>query len=195
MSGITLKLSGLDEVLKKLDVKKLEREITGELIYFGTQVSLDAKNNVENNGTTDRGDLAGSIDFKSDHPLSVSIFANKDYAAYIEFGTRKFAASYVATLPPDWQTFAAQYKGGGGGSFQEFLMRITEWVKRKGFAAAVTKSGNKSKSVNSVNGEKEAAYRIALSILRNGIKAQPFLFPAFEKNRPELIKNLKTLLK
>ncbi len=195
MSGITVQLKGLDEVLKKLDVKKFERDITDELIDFGNNVVRDAKQNVEDNGTTDRGDLVNKIGSESTKPLTVTIFVNIFYAAFIEFGTRKFAAAYVSRLPADWQAFAAQYKGsGGGGTFAEFIIKITEWVKRKGFAAELTKSGNISKSKSSEAAQDQAAYLIAMSILRNGIKAQPYLYPAFEKNVPLLIERLKKLL-
>lgn len=188
--GFTLKLSGFDEVLKKLDVKGMEQSVTDELAAFGQDVVRDAKQLAP----VDEGLLKNSINSDT-QPLKVTISVNVDYAAYVEFGTRRFAAAYVASLPPDWQTFAAQYNGPGGGSFQEFVARLTAWVKRKGFAADVTAGGNRSKSAGSAAKEEQAAYRIALSILRNGIKPHPFLFPAFEKNRPLLIKNLQNLLK
>jgi len=36
-----------------------------------------------------------------------------------------------------------------------------------------------------------AAYAIALNILQNGIRAQPYLRPAVEANTPKLIENIK----
>lgn len=188
--GFTLKLDGFDEVLKKLDVRHLEQDITDELAAFGQDVARDAKQLAP----VDEGLLKNSIASTSTR-LNVTISVNVDYAAYLEFGTRKFAAAYVATLPPDWQAFAAQYKGPGGGSFDEFVARLTSWVKRKGFASQATAGSNRSKSAASIAGEEHAAYRIALSILRNGIRPHPYLFPAFEKNRPQLLKNLQNLLK
>jgi hypothetical protein len=55
-----------------------------------------------------------------------------------------------------------------------------KWVELKGIAAG--------KEVENV------AYLIARKILIHGIPAQPFLFPAYEKNVIELIDNLKAQL-
>ena len=51
-----------------------------------------------------------------------------DYAAYLEFGTGKFAAEYVATLPTEWKEFASQFKGSAGGNFREFVESIMGWL-------------------------------------------------------------------
>lgn len=57
---------------------------------------------------------------------------------------------------------------------------LTLWVKRKGIG------GGKDKSI---------AYAIAISILRKGMRPQPFLIPSFETEKPKLINNIKNLLK
>ncbi len=188
--GFKVQVKGLDEVLKGLDVKTLETDINFELAAFGEDTVRDAKQLVP----VDEGFLKNSIN-SVPGSLKVEVIVNADYAAYVEFGTRKFAAAYVASLPPNWQAFAAQFRGSGSGSFQEMLARITAWVKRKGFAAQLTKSGGKSKSKSSEAAQDQAAYLIARSILINGIRAQPFLFPAFEKNLPLLLNRLKNLIK
>jgi hypothetical protein len=41
----------------------------------------------------------------------------------------------------------------------------------------------------------EAVYPIMMSILHNGVKAQPFLFPAFFAEQPQLLKRLKKVLR
>ena len=53
------------------------------------------------------------------------------------------------------------------------------WVKRKGIG------GGKDKSI---------AYAIAISILRKGLRPQPFLIPSYETEKPKLIQRLKKLL-
>jgi len=191
--GFTIELKGLNEVLAKLDVKKFEKVIEEEIHDFGLNVKADAINNISLNGTTDEGKLVGSI-FAVPEKMAVHIGASASYAGYIEFGTRKFAAAYVSSLPQDWKAYAATMKGKGGGNMDQFIQAIMAWVQRKGIGALKTKSGNNSTSAASYDAMQQAAYWIALNILRNGIKAQPFLFPAFEKNRIQLIKNLKSLL-
>ena len=51
---------------------------------------------------------------------------------------------------------------------------LTLWVKRKGIGG-----GN----------DKSIAYAIAVSILRKGMRPQPFLIPAFEMEKPKMIED------
>ena len=167
-----LKIKNIDKVFENIKSypEDLKKVVNNEFKAFGNNVVSDAKKLAP----TNLGILKNSIR-SAQTDLKVSISVNVDYAAYLEFGTKSFAQSYVSTLPPDWQTFAAEYKGSSGGSFKEFVMRIVKWCKDKGI-------------------EEKAAYPIALKILRTGIKPHPYLFPAFEKNKIELIKNLKAQL-
>lgn len=170
MSSFNIDIRG--DVAGKMDKLKdnVLQIVEDELNAFGLETVAMAKTLAP----VDEGFLRNSITFDK-FPLSVEIVVAANYAAYLEFGTRAFAAAYVATLPAEWQTFAAQFKGGGG-SFEDFFMNIIEWVKRKGIEPA-------------------AAYPIAKKILRFGIKARPFLYPAIETNKKILIDNLKAVLK
>lgn len=170
--SLSLKIKGIDAIAKatKNLTVELKQEINNEFAKFGFDVQADAKNFAP----ADEGNLRNSIEVLN-KDLSVSIFSRLDYAAYLEFGTRKFAAAYVNNLPADWQTYAATFKGKGNGS-GDFFETIRRWVKRKGI-------------------EDKYAYIIALNILRNGIKAHPFLYPAFRDNIPIFEKRLKALTK
>lgn len=170
MGGYKLEITGVNEIIVKLNIDRMEKFIQGALDDFGFRVVKDAKLRAPK----DEGYLARAINSESGK-LSVTISVNTDYAAYIEFGTRRFAAVYVSTLPADWQAFARQFQGSQPGSFADFIRRIIAWVKRKGI-------------------DEDAAYPIALKILREGIKPQPFLYPAFQKQKPLLIKDLEDLL-
>ncbi len=172
--ALTIDIKNLDKVLAEVKAypQDVEKIINNEFQAFGQLVVNDAKRMAPVNEGRLRQSIA-SLQTK----LQVSITVNVDYAAYLEFGTKSFAAAHVATLPPDWQAFAAQFKGSGGGSFQELVMKIQRWVKLKGIA-----------------GGDSAAYLIARSIVRKGIRPHPYLFPAFEKNKIELIRNLKQQL-
>lgn len=169
MGGSFIKIEGLEKTLARFDAKKYEPEIQKSFDKFGLRVELQAKQNVP----VDEGKLKGSI-FQQPGRLSSTVGASADYASFMEFGTRRFAAAYVATLPTDWQQFAAQYRGGGGGSFQDFVMSLMGWCKRHGIS-------------------EKAAYPIAIKILKNGLKPQPYLYPAFNKAQDQLIKDLKEI--
>jgi HK97 gp10 family phage protein len=170
MSSLNIDITG--DFNKKLDKIKSDVSaiVADELNAFGIETVAMAKTLAP----VDEGFLGNSIKFEK-KGLSVEIIVAANYAAYLEFGTRAFAAAYVSSLPAEWQEFAAQFKGGGG-SFEDFFMNIIEWVKRKWIEPA-------------------AAYPIAKKILRFGIRARPFLYPAIEVNKKILIDNLKAVLK
>jgi len=50
-----------------------------------------------------------------------------------------------------------------------------------------------SRGVQKSQDEKMARY-IAIKILRNGLRAQPFLIPAYEEEKPKLFERLKKLI-
>ena len=192
MGVINIKVNGLDAVLSKITAKTnaIEKGIQGELDGWAIDTVALAKQNAP----TNEGHLKGAISPEYGK-LRASVTVAVDYAAYVEFGTRKYGSAYVATLPPDWKSFAATFKGKGSGSFEEFVQNIMEWVQRKGIGALKTKSGNKSGSKESLDAMQSAAYAIAINIIQNGIKPHPYLYPAWQKTKPELIENIKALLK
>jgi len=182
---ITIKLKGFDKAVK--DVEKLANDANKKakiaLVDFGTKVETQAKRDAP----ADEGKLRSSINstFNANN-FTVKITVATDYAAYQEFGTRKFAAAYVGTLPQEWRTYAATFKGKTGGSMDEFIQSIMAWVSRKGIGADMTKSGNVSSSASSLDKQQQAAYWIAINILQNGIKPKKFLYEAVKDNLPKL---------
>ena len=171
-----LQVKGIDALIKKMDklAAAAKLEVQAELNDWADTTAQNAIQLVSIN-SSDEGLLKNSI-----KPLygdgSATVVASTKYAAYIEFGTRKYAAAYVGSLPADWQTFAATFKGKTGGTFKEFLLSIIAWASRKGI-------------------DKKAAYPIARKIMIDGIKPKPFMYPSVNKTLPVLIKNLKAIFK
>lgn len=161
----------------------------------------------------DMGGMRAQIAADNNKYLEKHVTVNAFYAAFTEFGSGAYAAAYVSSLPPTWQEYASSFRGQkGGGTFAEMLINIEKWVKRKGigatFSTGIVHRGRKSGGYYSINplkkGRKERqsknevksiAYAIAVSILKNGIKPQPFLFPSYEQQRPLLIKDVENVLK
>jgi HK97 gp10 family phage protein len=182
---INIKLTGFDKAEK--NIEKISKDATIKakvaLVDFGTKVETEAKRNAP----ADEGKLRSSINSKFDQrKFTVSITVASDYAAYQEFGTRKFAAAYVGTLPQEWKAYAATFKGKTGGNMNDFIQAIMAWVDRKGIGADTTKSGNISRSASSLEKQQQAAYWIAINILQNGIKPKKFLYEAVKNNLPKL---------
>lgn len=153
------------------------KQVSEVLDASAEDVVLNAKLNAPYN----LGTLWKFIIADTDKPLVKHVTVKVPYAAYIEFGTGKFAAQTVSAYPENYQAFAAQFRGpAGGGNFKEFVMLLAIWVQRKGIA--------KGKDVNSV------AYAIARSIIKNGVHPHPFLIPALIRQQPILIRDMETLI-
>lgn len=111
MGGSFIKIDGLEKTLARFDIKKYEPQIQTCFDKFGIRVELGAKQAVP----VDEGKLKGSI-FQEPGRLSSTVGASVDYAAYVEFGTGRFAAAHVPTLPKEWQDLALTFFVNGKGT-------------------------------------------------------------------------------
>jgi len=189
--AMTVKIDGL-EAFKKMLEGKAKKSPT----HFKTILDrngLKIVNAAKRKAPVNEGALRNSISHKPEG-TNIEIVVNAKYAAFIEFGTKKYAAKYVATLPQNWQEYAATFKGKKEGNIDDFLKAIFEWVKAKGIGGKTTKSGRTSKSKDSVAQMEATAYIIALRILQNGIKAQPYLYPAINEVTPMLEADINRFL-
>lgn len=202
--GIKISIDNLNAF--KASFQKILPEVQAKVSKFldkhAQAIATKAKDNASK--FKDEGTLLGAISADSKLPLEKHIIANTPYAAFVEFGTGKYAAEQVSKLPDNWQTYAAQFKGQkGGGSFDEMVRNIAEWIGRKsmygdtalhGTFSVKTKkrTGNKAKNQEA---DLSLAYIIARSIMINGIHAHPYLYPAYDEQIRILIKELPNLFK
>lgn len=171
---IKIETKGINTLVNKFDELSKEGKVAVQsaLNDWADRTAADAKSLVSAN-SSDEGALLRSISpvYKQG---AAEVVATAKYAAYIEFGTRKFAAAYVGSLPQDWQTYAATFQGPAGGTFADLVKSIMGWCKRKGI-------------------DDKAAYPIARKIIIDGIKQRPFLYPSVIKNTPLLIQDIKDI--
>lgn len=195
---LNIRINGLNEVIGKLNRldTNAKKGIQQAFNDCGNRISADAKQLVSANAS-DTGYLQNSI-----HPvykkMGTSIIASAKYAAYIEFGTRKFAATYVASLPSDWAAYANTFKGkSNSGDFYDFLNAILDWVKRKGIADRYSVKTRQKMRRGKKDNERleQTAENIAKAILINGIAPRPFMYPSVNKNLPILLEDIKNALK
>jgi HK97 gp10 family phage protein len=178
MASITIDIKGMSEALGKFDKygKNVQAEIKDEVGASALKIYSDAKRLAPVN----LGTLRNTIFIESVSPAAnkfmFTIGAKARYAPYIEFGT-----GGKVSIPAGYETYASQFKTKTGGTFKEMVKALMEWVEKKGIG-----SGKNSKSV---------AYIIALSILRKGLRPQPFLIPAFEQERPKLKSRILNIIK
>lgn len=174
--------------------KKFEKGVDDILNAGATDIATKAKQLAP----VDMGGLRSAISADNSNPLEKHITVNAFYAAFIEFGTGKYAAQYVGSLPATWSEYAQSFKGQkGGGSFDEFLLKIMDWVKRKGLSGTYSvKTQRRTGSKSARNFEDaEVAYFIAIAIIKKGVRPHPFLFPAYEQQRLEIVKEIDSFLK
>jgi HK97 gp10 family phage protein len=162
------------------------KELEGKLKNLTTALKVDVgdeinasvikiENQAKRLAPVNFGQLRGSIAHSKDSELTYSVAANASYAAYVEFGTGP-----QVNVPADFKSYAQQFKGKSGGKFKDMVEALTLWIKRKG--------------IGNGKNDKGLAYIIALSILRKGMRPQPFLIPAYEMEKPKLIQRLNKLL-
>ena len=178
MATITIDIKGMTEALGKFDKygKKVQAEIKDEVGASALKIQSDAKKLAPVNLGTLRNTIYIVEQSVSQTKFMFSVGASAKYAPFIEFGT-----GGKVSIPTGYESYASQFKGKTGGTFKEMVLALTEWVQKKGIA-----SGKQSKS---------AAYMIALSILRKGLRPQPFLIPAFEQERPKLKSRILNIIK
>ncbi len=182
-------LSGIPRLEKKLaDLNsKIANDIAKEMSASTLKIERDAKRNAPVN----MGTLRQSIHATSKDKLTHNVEVGVSYGAYVEFGT-----GGKVSIPAGFQDYAATFKGNKGGSLGDMIEALTLWVKRKGLAGTYSVKSQRrlgGKAVQSSQDEKLARF-LAIKILKNGIRPQPYLIPAYEVEKPKLIQRLKKLL-
>jgi hypothetical protein len=148
-------------------------------------------NGAKRDAPKDESRLAGSISYSENNiagQKSFVIVAQVFYAPFMEFGTK---GKYLPI--PGTEAIAEQFKGYKGGSFQQLLIAITRWVKRKGISGtySVKTRRRKGSKINQYAEDYAAAWPIALSILRNGIRPHPYFFKQQDVVWPEMVRRIK----
>lgn len=162
-------IKGINKLLKKLE--KLGEGVRGDIDQITEGVASEMALDAKSRAPSDQGKLKQSIISRKTDDLTYEVIVGERYGAFVEFGT-----GTKVEVPPEFQDMASRFKGGNQGTFDEGLQSIKDWAKRQGIP-------------------EEAAYPIFISILKKGITAQPFLYPAYVQGREQYLKELKKLLK
>lgn len=186
--GFSLSLTGLDQLQRKLGkrIEAVQKGVAQEIKASAINIQANARKRAPKNF----GKLAQSIHTKSEG-LTSDVIVGVSYGAYMEFGT-----GGKVSIPAGFSDFAAQFKGKGSGTMDEFLLAMLDWVKAKGISGTYStktrkRTGGKGKRLEE---DFEVAYLIMRAILKHGVKAQPYLIPSYLEEKPKLIARLKTLL-
>jgi phage gpG-like protein len=104
--GFTVQLEGLEKEIARLKKQgiQVEDEVDAEVQDAALYTELRASQRVP----VDTGALRASISNKKIAKMNYEIVAQKNYAAYIEFGT-----GGLVDIPSGLEAYAAQFKGKG----------------------------------------------------------------------------------
>lgn len=151
------------------------RDETAELIDESLR-SIQIK--AQRNAPVDDGVLRSSIQVEHvkdpKHPFGY-VEVRAKYGPFVEFGTKSKTRipAGLEGLAQEWKAKARQESKG---DFQDLVNKIKVWAPKHGIP-------------------KDAAFIIAVNIVRDGVEAQPFLFPAYFSEVPEIEKGLIRILK
>ena len=160
----------MNKVLKELEGKgnQVDKEVEILTRENAKEIAAQAKLNAP---VGIDGHLRNQIEYPKVKDKHYKIVANAYYSGYVEFGT-----GTRVKVPTEMKEVAQAIRSNKRrGSFKNGLKKIEEWCAKKGIP-------------------KESAYLIFMSILKKGIKPQPFMYPAFVKGRKQYTKDLEHLL-
>jgi HK97 gp10 family phage protein len=175
MDQITFRPEGFEKLFAKF--KSINEAAQQDVKNEFNASALNIQSTAKRLAPVNFGNLRNTIVLEQIGDTSNFVFtvaAKAKYSPYVEFGT-----GGKVSVPSDYVEYAAKFKGKKGGTFKEMVDALILWVQRKGI------SGKNDKST---------AYLIARSILRKGLRPQPFLIPAFEQEKPKLLKRIKQVL-
>lgn len=167
MAKIAVK--GLDKLLKQFDqFGEDAKEAAGTKLSAGAKdIAADARANAPGN----LGDLRKFTQPKQIDDLRWEVISAMPYAGYVEFGTG-VKVSVPSELKEVAQSIKNNPKSEGPGTA---LDAIQDWCKQKGI-------------------DERAAWPILMSILNEGLRPRPFLYPAWKEGSEKLEKQLEKAL-
>jgi HK97 gp10 family phage protein len=164
---VKIETRGLEELRRSVDKKTAEIDEAGRegLKRAGMQILATAKENLQKNNSIATGQVrnSGVVEGKEN---DIDVVFKSLHASAVEFGRR------AGKQPP--------------------IDNILEWIKKKGIIDTYSIKTRKqtSRGKNFYKKAAALAFLIARKIGKFGVKARPFLYPAFRQNEDEVMKIL-----
>jgi len=169
---INFKLVGVQKALNQL--RDVENELTEEIDIALEAGVIKIEKDAIMRAPIYLSGIHQSIQHAKVGYLLWEVAANAYHAPYIEFGTRG-----KTVVPTELKDIARRIqKRKKRGKFRGMVNAIHEWGLKKGYI----EKGKDSKN---------HAYLIARKIMKEGIRPQPFLYPAFLSNARQIVKDIK----
>ena len=171
MAQFTFKIDGLEKLkarIKELP-KDVQEEVVGEIQAWGNEVNGAQLALISQQKIQDLGALQQNTKAVP-NPDGVELISNVYYAPFIEFGT-----GAKVKVPSEVANYAARFRGQKRGTFAEFVIKMREWLKRKGY-------------------NEKLAFIAALNKIKNGSEPRPYFFDPYLKKRRQLVERVKKVI-
>lgn len=164
-------VDGINELIAKLTRLGTEGTRTANAIVsvVADMIVVDAKRNAPADLGVIRQNI-GKTTVVDGNKVTATIFSSAPESPFQEFGT-----GGKVVVPQEMADIAATFKGKSGGDFKAFVLALTGWLQRHGIP-------------------EKAAYPVARKILLQGLRPQPFLYPAYVANKGKLLPMLQAAL-
>ena len=164
---------GGDELLKKFEKMGDESHDVFKKVVDDTAIHIHGKavGYIGQNVKTGTGHLRSNMYFDLSGTDFAEVGNRAEYAGYVEFGTGR-----NIQVPQEFSSIANKVRSRRGKSFKEGLQAIKDWCKRLGI-------------------DVKAAYPIFISILRDGVRPRPFMYPAYRHGIGYMAKEAAIALK
>lgn len=132
--------------------------------------ALTIARNAKRNAPANHGALRRRITVNQIDEVTFEVVSNANYSAYIEFGTKA-----KVRVPPEFQAIAAAARGRGMIGGLSAREAIFNWCRQRGIP-------------------ERAWWPIYISIMKEGIRPQPFLVPAYEEEQRHFLNRLRNII-
>jgi hypothetical protein len=188
-------VQGVEQLIIRLREKGSEgKRLAGAIVgAVGDMIVNEAKQLAPVDLGKIRQGIGKEVENNADRTIA-KIFSAAPESPYQEFGT-----GGKVDVPEEMSEVASYFIGGGGngdsGGMVEFIQALTDWVRRHGLTNTYSVSTRKVFSRGGADRDEQLAWAIAKKILREGLKPQPFLYPAYVANKGKLVPMLEDALK
>lgn len=168
--GVTVNVTGVQKLIADLQAISVEGERMANAVVGVIADKITAAQKIS--APADLGTIRNNLGNIQLAPALREIFSNAPESPYQEFGTGP-----QVNIPAEWSEAAAEFQGTGGGSWADFILALTDWVKRHGLTGVYSvKTQRRNNRLSNTDADQQAAWAIARSILKRGLAPQPFFY-------------------
>jgi len=189
--GVTIQVSGLDAMLSKLNKLANDNGRTARVITEATSDNIITE--AKQSAPADLGKIRQNLNWVNNGDgtnILINLFCNAPEAIYQEFGTGP-----MVDVPEQFADVAATGQNSGTGTWADFIAALTDWIARHGLLNTYSIDTKRVSHKASKDDNEQLAWVIARKILRDGLKPQPFLYPAIINNMPKYMEKLNIAYK